>query len=444
MFWMLWGDFFFQVAESLTNITPLLLRWHGASDTTVGLVSGTLGSLISFFWYPVVGTQSDRHRGRLGRRRPFLLAAAPPVVGAFLLLGATEKAGSWLHRLLSSLGAGSFTEAGCSIAWVSACVVIFLFFNAYIVQVFACLVVDVIPPEVMGKFTGFYRAVGAVGSLVFNFCVLGWAQTHTFHVYLLVGLLFLGAFYLMVWQVKEGDYPPPPPKAPGGRMGAVREYVETSFRHPFYLTYFCVTFFYWASLVPLGFVVFFSTQAGQPGYAPTLGLSLQQFGEVRGLSFVVQIPVFALVGILVDRFHPMRVAVAGMALTAASYFCCAGFVGNRTTLLFWWSVNQAAIAVYLGAASALGPRLLPRERYGQFISANYIFGIVGLIFSPPLVGWFLQRFRDYRWSFVFCGILNTLALLALLVLQSQWKRRGGVAGYTPPDPAAGRHLAGTG
>ncbi len=433
MFWMLWGDFIFELLESMPTVTPLLLRWHGASDTLIGLVS-SLSSVVAFLWFPIVATQSDRYRGRLGRRRPFLLWFAPPVMLSLMLLGAAKPAGVWLHRFLSAFGGDFFTVAGCSIAWIMVCVVVFLLFNAYIVQVFACLVADVIPVEVMGKFAGFYRAVGALGSLTFNRWILGWVEFHTFHVYLLIGLLFAGAFSVIIWKVKEGEYPPPPPKTPGGPLAAIREYLQTCFRHPFYLNYFTVTFFFWASLVPLGFVVFFGTQAGQPGYAPTLGLSLQDFGEVKGWTYLVSIPVFFVAGFFVDRFHALRVAMVGMLLTAGSYFCCFWFVADKPTLLFWWSLNQAAIAVYLGAGMALSPRLLPRERYGQFVSANLIFGMVGLIFSPPLIGWLLQHIADYRYIFIFCGTLTALSFLALLALYAQWKKLGGELHFTPPDP----------
>ncbi|MEI7553378.1 MAG: MFS transporter, partial [Verrucomicrobiota bacterium] len=96
-FWMLWGDFIFQLLESMPTVTPLLLRWHGASDLLIGL-AGSLSSVVSFLWYPVVATQSDRHRGPLGRRRPFLLWFAPPVLLSLMLLGAAKPAGVWLHR----------------------------------------------------------------------------------------------------------------------------------------------------------------------------------------------------------------------------------------------------------------------------------------------------------------------------------------------------------
>jgi len=437
VFWMLCGDFIFTLLQCMPTITPLLLRWQGASDTLIGLVSGSLFSVVAILWFPVIATRSDRHRGRLGRRRPYLLWFTPPVLLSLVLLGATKPAGIWLHRLLSPLGGSSVTVAGCSIAWITAGIVIFWLFNAYIVQCWACLVPDVIPPEVMGKFSGLYRAIGALGSLAFNRWALGYAEAYTFHLFLLVGLLFAGTFTVIIWNVKEGEYPPPPPPAPGGRLGAIKEYFQTCFRHPFYLNFFSVTFFFWASLVPLGFVIFFGTSAGTPGYAPTIGLSLQEFGEVRGWTFVVQMAVFFVVGIFADRYHPLRVAAAGMLLTALSYFCCFWFVTDKRTLLLWFSVNQGATAIYLAAAMAMAPRLLPRERYGQFVSANLMLGMVGMIFAPPLIGWLLQRIGDYRYVFLFCGVLTAFALVALLALLAQWEKLGGDRHFTPPDPVLG-------
>lgn len=433
-FWMLWGDFFFQLFESLTTFTPLLLRWNGASDTLIGLIGGSLSSVVAFFWYPVVATYSDRHRSKLGRRRPFLLWAIPPVVLSVVLLGAVKPAGIWLHRFLSLFGGDWFTVAGCSIAWVAACVVLFLIFNAFVVQAYACLIVDVIPVEVMGKFGGLYRAIGALGSLAFNRWATGSVESHTIHVYTLVGLLFASAFYLIVWHVKEGDYPPPLPKAPGGRLGAIKEYLQTSFRHRFYLNFFCVTLFNWSSLVPLNFVLFFGTQAGKAGYAPTLGLSLQTFGEVKGWTYLVTIPVFFIVGTITDYIHPMLVGILGLILTAVTYFCCYFFIHDSDSLLLWWSINQVAISVYLGSTPAMGPRLLPRDRYGQFVSANLIFGMVGMIFMPPIIGALLEWLRDYRYVWVFCGILNVLAAAALITLRWQWHRLGGDQSFTPPGP----------
>ena len=436
MFWMLWGDFFFTLMEGLNpSLIPLQLRWAGAGDTLIGILSSSLPSAVAFFWFPMVGTQSDRHRGRLGRRRPFLLWCTPPVVISLVLLGAAKPAGAWVHGLLSGFGWSGLTPAGCTIAWIGVCVVVFLLFNAYILQVYACLFVDVIPQEVMGKFFGFYRAIGALGSLVFNRWILGWAEACTFHIYCLVGLLYACAFYLIVWRVKEGEYPPPPPKPAGGPLGAIRGYFRECFRHRFYLTFYLVTVFSWASLAPLAFVVFFGTQAGRPDYAATLGLTLQEFGEVKGWTFLIQIPIYFVTGWFVDRYHPLRVALLGMMLTSVSYFCCFGFIRSSSSLLLWWCVNQAGFAVFMGASATMAPRLFPKDRYGQFVSANAIFGITSLIIAPPLVGLLLEVIRDYRYVFIFSGLCTAIAFVACVALFRQWQGYGGDRSYAPPQSA---------
>ncbi len=436
MFWMLWGDFFFQIFNSVTPVmVPLQLRWEGASDTTIGFVAGQ-SALLAFCLYPFIGTQSDRYRGRLGRRRPFLLWFTPPVVLSLVLLGAAKPAGAWLHRFFALLGAGGFSTAGCAIAWIIGCYVLWIVFNSYMGQVYQFLFADVVPREVMGKFFGFYRAIGAIGNLAFNRWALGWAEVHTLHLYCVIGLLYALAFYMIVWRVKEGEYPPPPPRA-AGSTAAVARYFRECFTHPFYLTFYCVSFFYWGSLVPLNFIVFFATAAGRPGYAPTLGLSLGEFGEVKGWTFLIQIPIFFLIGPLSDRFHPIRVSIAGMFLTTVSYVACFGLIHDSGSLLLWWAINQGAIAVFLGAGAALTPEVLPRERYGQIFSANQTFGYISLIVAPPLCGWLLGTIRDYRYLFILCGAFTAMALVSLIALFLQWRRLGGDRGFEPPPVGAG-------
>lgn len=442
MFWMLWGDFFYQLMESMPMIVPLQLRWEGASDTLIGLLASPT-ALLAFCLYPMIGMQSDNHRGLLGRRRPFLAWCTPPAVLSLMLLGAAKPAGAVVYRVLHGLGLSSgLTLAGCTIAWIALCSISFVIFNAYITQVYQYLFVDVIPQEVMGKFIGLYRVVGALGSIAFNRWVLGHAQIHTFQVYVDISLLYAAAFYLIVWRVKEGDYPPPPPKPPGRRLGAtIKRYVKECYSHPFYLNFYSLSFFFWGSLVPLSFIVFFATEAGRPGYAPTLGLSLAEFGRVKGWTFLIQIPVFFAAGPLCDRFHPIRVGLVGLFLISVSYFSCYWFVQGATSLLICWSLNQGALAIFLGAGAALTPRMLPRDRYGQYFSANQTFGYVSLIIGPPICGLLLGHLRDYRYVFIFCGLCTTATFVALIALYVQWKRLGGDKGFTPPIVGATAPLA---
>lgn len=433
MFWMLWGDFFFQLLESVTPaLIPLQLRWEGASDTVIGFV-GSQAALVAFCLYPFIGMQSDRHRGKLGRRRPFLLWCTPPVVLSLVLLGSAKPAGAMVHRVLAMLGGGHLSVAACTIGWITVCYALWVIFNAYVAQVYSYMFVDVIPKEVIGKFFGLYRAVGAIGNLAFNRWALGQAEAHTLHVYVLIGLLAISAFYLIVWKVKEGEYPPPPPRKRGQRLVGMGRYFKECYTHPFYLNVYFLSFFFWSSLVPLSFIVFFATQAGQPGYAATLGLSLSEFGKVKGWTFLIQIPIMLAIGPAIDRFHPIRVTMVGLFLVSVSYFSCYWLIHGATSLLVCWTINQGVLAIYLCGGAALTPRLLPRNNYGQFFSANQTFGYISMIIVPPICGWLLGVVRDYRYLFIFCGVCTSLTFFAIITLYFQWKKLGGDQDFVPPN-----------
>ena len=69
--WMLWGDFCFWMMEALTpTLLPLMLKNHNANNLTIGLLVGSLPSLLNFIINPIVSTSSDRTRSRWGRRIP--------------------------------------------------------------------------------------------------------------------------------------------------------------------------------------------------------------------------------------------------------------------------------------------------------------------------------------------------------------------------------------
>jgi MFS family permease len=434
LFWMLWGDFCLTILESvMPAIVPLQLRRVGAQDSVIGLIASSLPAFVGILLNPMIGLQSDRHRGRLGRRRPFLLWSIGPVLVGLLLLGAAQPAGEWIYRQLLPLVGERATVAGCTIVWISGATILFVVFNTYVLLVYQFLFADVIPPSVMGKFIGLYRAVGAVGGFVFNRWIFRLVEGHTFMVYALTAAIYATGFGLLVWRVKEGPYPPVDSRAPKGRAAVLKTYFRECYRHSFYLNIYLVPFFYWSALVPFQtFMVFFATRAGQPGYAPSLGLSLADYGRVQGWTLLAQIPVFVLIGPVLDRFHPLRVIMIGACLTSLSYIGCFWFITDEGTLLGWWLATHAFTAIYLSAYLALFPRLLPPDKYGQFFSANTVFGFVGVVLSPVACGWFLGAIRDYRYLLAWCGVFTFLSFAATVSLFVRWKSLGGDQGYRPP------------
>ena len=428
MFWMLLGDLCLQIMEQLpTSLVPLQLRWASASDTLIGFITGSLPAVLGILLNPVIGVQSDRHRGRFGRRRPFLLGATPLVVVALVGLGFAKSISSTLAGWT-----GAESLAAVEIGWIGGCMVVFVVANTYIMQVYQFLFVDVIPAEVMGKFVGCYRAVGALGAFIFHRYMFGQAEEQTALIYVLSAVLYGVSFLLLIWKVEEGDYGPPPPKESFGKT--TKAYFTECFSQSFYLKTYSLAFCFWSAIVPLWtFLVFFGTKPGQDmGYAPTLGLSLDAFGQARGWCSLVQVPVFFLVGPLVDRFHPLRVGMVGMLLSSVTFFANFFFVRDEGSFTFWLIINFIAQAVYMGAYLAILPRLLPRSKYGQFFTANQIFGFAGVTLAPVLCGALLETVKDYRFIYVWCGVCTLGGFFMCALLYRHWMSLGGDAGYRPP------------
>ena len=85
--------------------------------------------------------------------------STPVVVIALLGLGyATPVAETVAHLT------GAASVDAVKIGWIAACMLVFVVARTYMFQVYQFLFVDVIPAEVMGKFIGCYRAVGALGA----------------------------------------------------------------------------------------------------------------------------------------------------------------------------------------------------------------------------------------------------------------------------------------
>ena len=430
-FWMLVGAFCLQLMEQLpSSLVPLQLRWAQVSDALIGFLSGSLPAFLGMLLNPFVGVQSDRHRSKMGRRRPFLLWSTPVVVASLLGLGFTDPVAAFLSNLT-----GAASVASVKVGWIGGCMVVFVIANTYIMQVYQFLFVDVIPASVMGRFVGCYRAVGALGTFAFHRFLFGKAETHTSLIYIVSALLYAVSFMLMVWNVKEGSYPPPPPKQSGGIWEAGKTYFKESFGHSFYWKTYSLSFFFWGALVPLWtFMVFFATSpgGGMTGYADTLGLSLDSFGKIRGWSSLVSVPVFFAVGPFIDRFHPLRICIVGLLLCVLTFAGCFFFAHNETTFLIWLIAVMAAQAVYMGAYLTLLPRLFLRSKYGQFVSANQIFGFCGVGIAPVLCGWWIASAHDYRYVFAWCGVCTALSLLMSVLLYRHWKQLGGDHAYTPP------------
>jgi hypothetical protein len=84
--WLLWGDFAWSMRErAVYPVVQLLVKRFGASDAVLAVLLSSLPSAMGALLSPIVSCRSDRHRGRWGRRIPYILVATP--MAALFMVG---------------------------------------------------------------------------------------------------------------------------------------------------------------------------------------------------------------------------------------------------------------------------------------------------------------------------------------------------------------------
>jgi MFS-type transporter involved in bile tolerance (Atg22 family) len=81
--------------------------------------------------------------------------------------------------------------------------------------------------------------------------------------------------------------------------------------------------------------------------------------------------------------------------------------------------------------------LLPKDRYGQFCSAQAMINALAMIMANYFAGWFIDAAGNYRYIYAWYAVFTLLSLICMLPVYVGWKRYGGDAAYVPPSPVTG-------
>jgi hypothetical protein len=162
--WLLFGEFAWQLKErSINATTQLFLKQFGASDFFVGLMIGSVPSALGMLLAPIVSVRSDRHRGRWGRRIPFLLIPLPFVVVSMTGLAVSPMIGGYVHGLLGPDSPGLNI---CILGTFAAFWGVFEVASIVANTIFGGLVNDVVPQAVIGRFFGMFRMITVASFLI--------------------------------------------------------------------------------------------------------------------------------------------------------------------------------------------------------------------------------------------------------------------------------------
>lgn len=423
-FWLLWGDFAWSLKErSVGTMAQLLLRHFAASDLLTGLLIGTLPNVIAIFLQPIISYRSDRHRGRWGRRMPYLIATAPIATLGMVGLGYSAQLAAALHGHLGAQSPGPNTLAlGIfAVSWT-----IFEIGTLAANVIFLGLINDVVPANLIGRFFGLFRALSLIAGIVFNYWVLGHAESHFKLIFLVIGLIYGVGFLIMCFRVREGEYPPPPVEASQGFFPAARSYLRECFSQPFYLLVFAGYNLCFVAFVPVNLYSVF--------YAKSLAMSMGDFGRMIAFTYVISLVLSYFLGALADRFHPLRMGMLFSLFYALVALWGGFFITSPGTFSIAFIAHSVLAGAFLTTTASIGQRLFPKQRFAQFYSALMIFQSAGTMVMPVIMGSILDlNDHNYRLTFLASGLVAFAGVLVSLLVHRRFMALGGPKSYQAPE-----------
>lgn len=428
-FWLLWGDFAWAMKDrGLGGAVTVMIRSLNVSDFTYSLIFA-FPTFTNIFICPVVSYLSDRHRGRWGRRIPFLMFSTPFVVLGVIGIGFSPMLGQFIHGLIPGISAHM-----ASLIWFCIFWVMLDFGTTLSMGLSNALINDVVPKELLGRLFALYRMVSLGAGIIFNYWLLGKVAAYYIWIFSGMGILYGLGLLSICLKVKEGEYPPPPPEKTGKEaawtyriFGAACNYFKQSFSIPYYRWLMLALMFSALSAVPFNNFALL--------YSNSIGVTDDAYGKVLALTYAISMIMTWPFGYLVDKFHPLRLTIVAQSLYFVTmllgFFLVHDVNSFRAALL----AHGVVSGMYFTVSASLSLRLFPKSLFAQFCSANaLVFSAAITVFMPMMGKLFDLLDHQYQYLFLFGSILTFISVLLLLVIFGYYKKLGGDANYTPPEP----------
>ncbi len=429
-FWLLWGDFTWAMKDRAVGPSAtLLIKSFGVSDFIYALVIVAFPNFTNIFLCPIISYISDRHRGKWGRRIPFLLFTTPFIVAGLIGLGFTPMLGNLLHSLP---GIAEHLTLEASQLIVFGLFWVLLDFGTTLAGALSgALINDVVPTEMLGRFFALFRAISLIAGMLFNFYLLGRVEAYGAWIFTGIGLLYGIGLLSLCLKVREGEYPPVEPASAAKNLGGIFAPILTYFRQSFSISYYrwVILAMVFGSLAAAPFNIF------SIPYAKSFDMNMKFYGALLTLTYAISLVISYFLGMLADRFHPLRTSL--VSLVAYLFAMAAGWIAVTGPESFGvvLVIHGVISGCYFTLSASLGQRLFPKSLFAQFSSAIAMILAVTNVAFAPLLGKLLDRLdHDYRYVFLF-GCITTLAgILALYRVYRSYLACGGDAAYRPPDP----------
>lgn len=455
---LLWGDFAWSMKDRV--VFPMTVKLakdrFGLNDTLYSILIISFPNFTNIFLMPIVSYLSDRHRGRLGRRIPFLLFTTPFIVAGLLGIGLNAEIGRLIEPLMPSVvGIGNWgMDAAHFSLLVAFCFfwVLFDFGNTLASAIFNALVNDVVPQRIIGRFFSLFRIISLLAGILYNYYLFEHALDWFKWIFLVLGALYAAGLYSMCFFVKEGKYPPPE-EIPADKskfqrvFGALIDYFRQCFSVPYYRWIIVALLLANISFHPIND---FSIQ-----YAKAIDVPDSTYGQLLAITYCFSIVLSYPLGALADRFHPIRTSFVSLAAYAVlmlvgwlvvgnpwqaefTYHIPGLMSGSKSLVLSSFAIVFIIHGVVSGCfftlSSSLPLRLFPGSIFAQFASANAMILALGTTVIVPAFGYFLDvQDSNYHLLFLLGAALSLISAVAFVKIHFYYKRFGGDENYIAPD-----------
>lgn len=385
------GFFGISLVWSIYNsYVPVFLKEFGLASAAVGFLM-TLDNIFAITIQPYIGFLSDKTRTRLGRRKPYILAAAPAAALFYALIPLSQSL--WLM--------------------VAAIVAMNIAMAVHRTPTIA-LMPDITPSEHLSKANGIINFMGGIGALLAFF---GGALLYDIDKalpFLFAAALLLASSLLIVALIEEPQAPPPSRDTETGALGEMLKTLRQVFSDPDPSTRgILLAIFAW--FFAYGAIEAFFTSYGKWH----LGIKESTASMILGL-FALTFILFSIPsGFIATKTGRKKAILAGLLgltalLTIPLLTDNIALVAATMLLggLMWALVNVNSLPIVVDLA--------PREAVGGYTGLYYLFEMAALILSPPFAGLLIDLLG---YPSIFAWAAAWMAVAALLTATIKREKR---------------------
>jgi MFS family permease len=163
-------------------------------------------------------------------------------------------------------------------------------------------------------------------------------------------------------------------------------------------------------------------------------MSMQMYGDYGAIQLAISFALAFPFGWLADKIHPLRLTMISLFLYAMTSLLAFFFVRTPATFAAAHVICGACAGMWLTATAPLGPAILPKLKFMQYLSAMHIVAALGRIIISYACGRFLDRVHhDYHYIYIWACVLITMSLIASFVVYRKFMALGGPRSYVPPE-----------